>query len=785
MCETKNNKNRNELPIKEIKKDRAAPYLHVALVGECSCGKSTFLNNIIGERLLATDLLVTTAIPTYIKWDSKRRVEVVICGEGGREYQLDQTGRQELEQEFHISLPEKLEELLDYITTNNDLSGKIQKVQVNFPEQKRYDSICMIDTPGMNPGQEGTEQHVLETQRIIMEAADMAVILFPATKVMGKSFTDFLEKYSAHLMQDAVFVITQMDMVPNWKEREKIIRFVESRLQKTFGLSEPLVYGSSAELALRYKGAPQTFGEEEKIWSDRFDAMWDEILERFYTRKIRMLFEDMNMDTQQKLDVMSLLTSKDAIDYQACWDMEAEKIARVISKAEKIADAMKLPGITSVMKEDLETLVAQCRSAEFQIAIVGVMKAGKSMLMNALIGKEIASVDINPETASLTKFRSSSSGYYVKVKFHSRREWNKLCKSAKESSGGKLQGLIKSPAVEELSEKWVDHKQITMFCDSVEEMKIQVAHWTSARSNDHLFASEVEVGIDNGVFDMPDEVVFVDTPGLHDPVQYRSDITKEYIRKANAVLIAVPTGALTAEGLGTITTVLDYVGSNKEKAYIVATKKDALSSHDCEKVIKGWVEHLVSAKRYADPREAGEHIIVTSAYMHLQTQKFLSLEEEELEDEEKFSDEEYAELESYAKKILGSRRYRLETLRDSQEDAGILEKDTGIPRLHRCLERSLIVKYRELKRKDIQEEYLRCRKEMLNISQEFIDSQNTILESAKQGAGELKKRLAQSGKAYEEAKEKNRQIREAVEDVKLISAKMINCLKEEEDYGFF
>ncbi len=604
MSETKNDANRNQLPVKGDKRHKA-PYLHVALVGECSCGKSTFLNNIIGERLLATDLLVTTAIPAYIKWDSKRRIKVVICGEDGREYWLDQTGKQELERELGIFLPEKLEEMLDYVTTNNELCARIQKVQVHFPKQKRYDSICMIDTPGVNPGQEGTEQHVLETQRIIIEAADMAVILFPATKVMGKSFTNFLEKYTAHLMQDAVFVITQMDMIPNWNEREKIIRFVEDRLQKTFELSKPLVYGRSAELALRYKGDPRKFGEEEKIWSDRFDAMWDEILEQFCARKIRMLFEDMNMDTHQKLEMMSLLTSKDAIDYQACWDMEAEKIAQVISKVGKIATAMNLPGVTSVLREDLETLVAQCRSTEFQIAIVGVMKAGKSMLMNALIGTEIASVDINPETASLTKFRSSSCGYYVKVKFHSRREWNKLCKSAKESSGGKLQGLITSSEVQELSEKWVDHKQITMFCDSAEEIKKEVAHWTSARSNDHLFASEVEVGIDNSVFDMPDEVVFVDTPGLHDPVQYRSEITKGYIRKANAVLIAVPTGALTAEGLGTITTVLDYVGSNKEKAYIVATKKDALSSRDCEKVIKGWIEHLVSAKRYVDPRQAG------------------------------------------------------------------------------------------------------------------------------------------------------------------------------------
>lgn len=768
---------KKEQPAKAAGQGRDRPYLHVALVGECSCGKSTFLNNIIGERLLATDLLVTTAIPTYIKWDGSGKERVDICGKNGKNYQLDKEGANEFQRDFNISLPEKTEEILDYITTNNDLSGRIEKVQVNFPRQKRYDAICMIDTPGVNPGQEGTQKHILETQRIIMEAADMAVILFPGTQVMTKSFTDFLEKYSSHLMRDAVFVITQMDLIPTRKEREKVIRFVEGRLEKTFELTEPLVYGSSAEMALCYKNHPQAGNEEEKIWSDRFDSMWDEILERFNARKIRMLFEDMDMNKQDKFDMLSQLTSKDAIDYSVCWDKEMEKIARVTSQAEKVATAMKIPGVTSVLKEDLESLVEQCRSSEFQIAIVGVMKAGKSMLMNALMGAEIASVDINPETASLTKFRSSSSGYYVKVKFHSRKEWNKLCASAKESSGRKeLYGLISSPVVEKLSEKWVDHKEITIYCSSVEEVKTEVAHWTSARSDDHLFAAEVEVGIDNGVFNMPDEVIFVDTPGLHDPVQYRSDITKEYIRKANAVLIAVPTGALTAEGLGTITTVLDYVGSNKEKAYIVATKKDTLSSSDCDKVMKGWIDHLVSAKRYADRKEASAHIIVTSAYMHLQLRKFLALEEKDMDNEEKFSDEEYAELESYSKKVLGGRRYRVETLRESVDDAATLEKEAGIPRLYKCLERNLILRYRDLKRKDIQEEFLRCRKELLTISQELVNSQNTILESAKKGAGELRRRLDESSKAYEAAKEKNEQIRKAAEDVKRISASMLNRL---------
>ena len=60
--------------------------------------------------------------------------------------------------------------------------------------------------------------------------------------------------------------------------------------------------------------------------------------------------------------------------------------------------------------------------------------------------------------------------------------------------------------------------------------------------------------------------------GLHDPVKYRSNITREYIAHANAVLVAVKLGALTEEPLETITTVLDYAGNNRDKVFIVGTQ---------------------------------------------------------------------------------------------------------------------------------------------------------------------------------------------------------------------
>lgn len=496
----------------------------------------------------------------------------------------------------------------------------------------------------------------------------------------------------------------------------------------------------------------------------------------------------MNQETKEKLYRISQLISRDLADYSICWNMEARKIAQVVAQTKELAGLANMPGMTEMLQGDLERLLNNCRNAEFQIAIVGVMNAGKSMLMNALMGTEIASVDINSETASLAKFRSADH-YYIKIYFHKKKEWDKLCESARKSTSKILFRLIEKPEVERLSEKWLEHAPVEIRCETKEELREEVAHWTSARSYDHLFASEVEVGIDRSIFDMPDEVIFVDTPGLHDPVQYRSDITKDYIKKANAVLIAVPAKALTAEGLKTITTVLDYIGSKKEKAYIVATQKDSNSNRECEKVIKGWVEHLVDAKRYQNEKEAREHIVLTSGKMYLLINKFTKLPEEELMEEieqlqsgevessKNFEVADISDLEAYAKSTLKKLlMYNVFSLREKPEDVKTLLKDSGIFALKECLAQNLLSQYRELKMKDIRDEYIRCRSEMIEIVKNAKKSNKEMLCSVRSGTDDLKKKLEESSKSYEIAKIKNKEIREAAETVRAFNLSLINSL---------
>lgn len=448
---------------------------------------------------------------------------------------------------------------------------------------------------------------------------------------------------------------------------------------------------------------------------------------------------DESMDTLKSLSEM--LRMDDGFE-EIAWSLVAQKKARVLRKVKLMAELGKIPGFTDEIVHDIDNLINKCKSEEFQIAIVGVMKAGKSFLMNALMGEEIASVEVNPETAALTKFRSTN-GYYLRIRFQDEIEWNKLKSSALKSKNiGKesLRFMIEQPEIAELEQKWINHEELYIACDNVDELRRNVKKYTSSRDYDHLFVAEVEVGVDVSIFNMPKEVIFVDTPGLKDPVKYRSDITRSYIKKADAVLIAVPTAALTAEGNEIITTVLDC--TDAKKAYIVATQKDLKDTEeDCEKILSLWVKQLVGARRYANERAARSRILLTSAKMDLLLDKWVGLEEDQRNDSDAFSDNDYSALESFVKRVLNSRRYDINRLPYDNESIQLVKQNAGIDILRKKLEDSLITKHRELKIAGIENDFVRCKKQITNISEETIKIQLDSISLAEQDAEELKRQL--------------------------------------------
>lgn len=303
-----------------------------------------------------------------------------------------------------------------------------------------------------------------------------------------------------------------------------------------------------------------------------------------------------------------------------------------VKKVEAYRTLIDLSELSECMNTEMPTrldhFLASCREPEFQIAFVGTIKTGKSTLINSLLGHNYASMAVTPETAALTKFRSSPRDY-IHIKFYTPEEWKKLWAS-RTSAADAFMNEYRYLGAEKQKDKWVGHAPIRKEIQN-EDIEKELSRWSSSRSAEHYFVREIEVGISSLAEDFPKQVVFVDTPGLSDPVAYRSEITKQYIKNANAVFVCVEAKKLQKEEIDTIASVFSFSSHNKSKVHIIATHWDKLNDpkEDWKKE-KEWMKRQLVGKGFFDNPDMAEiNIMYSAAYIYNLCRDYTSLGKDE------------------------------------------------------------------------------------------------------------------------------------------------------------
>lgn len=139
----------------------------------------------------------------------------------------------------------------------------------------------------------------------------------------------------------------------------------------------------------------------------------------FHNEEVRRLYEE-------KVRRYEELANSPVNDTRYLWDAGVRQYAVTMEhvKSLLLADEIR-EVITSRMIKNMDMFLAKCSNAEFHIALVGAIKAGKSTLINALLGYEYASTKVTPETAALTKFKKMDQNC-VRVVFYTSEEWDTL-----------------------------------------------------------------------------------------------------------------------------------------------------------------------------------------------------------------------------------------------------------------------------------------------------------------------------------------------------------------------
>lgn len=362
-----------------LKKRLEQPLFSVAVVGEFNRGKSTFINNLIGSKLLPVGNLSTTAMLTKIVYGKKQRF-----------FRFYEGIREEISAETLGSL------VAD--DNGNDPSGVIlAETPFNFLNKN---GIQFIDTPGA--GDIFGKRAAITTETIA--SCDATIIAVSATmgglSLTEKSFVE--DNIFLKAVPRVAIVITKMDQIPD-EERVGLyerIKFEVEKWQKDIPVwvsgininrfGEGIVFGKDEILKEIAKWAQNS--ENDKIRMQQIYAQTNLIKEKF----AQILKERENMLKIGKEEYAKQLKKEEQaiLNQDAVW----EDIALEIEKRE-VAFGEWLRGIldekTPDIKEDILFQAKNCPDPQkwwneqfpyiFKRKIQGVSKE-----LSAVIGRKIS-----------------------------------------------------------------------------------------------------------------------------------------------------------------------------------------------------------------------------------------------------------------------------------------------------------------------------------------------------------------------------------------------------------
>ncbi len=235
--------------------------LKILVIGRFSRGKSTFINALIGEPILPSCALPTTATISLLRGGA-RRSAIVTYRDGHQEW---------------LDLPSaRTYSYLDYVVTSkNGRARTIRQVHLSLPGRLEQIQADLVDTPGVHELDELREDIVFRYLR----EADAVVVLLDSQQPLTSLERVFLrECVPDHGLRRMIFVINKVDELSeadpyDTKRLDTLVQQVGQRLGELAGMAAPEVFAVSAlkVLRARYMGIPSP-------WMGRFEALESRLL---------------------------------------------------------------------------------------------------------------------------------------------------------------------------------------------------------------------------------------------------------------------------------------------------------------------------------------------------------------------------------------------------------------------------------------------------------------------------------------------------------------------------
>lgn len=246
---------------KQLRKARYP--MEVAITGQFSAGKSTFLNALLSRNILPTGITPVTSKVNFINYGEEYKLKITYYS-GAQEYA-------------------PIESISDFTDQRQDEMKDIKYLTLYAPMDILKD-ISFVDTPGLNSQSQGDT----DTTRSVLRDVGGIIWLTLIDNAGKLSEAEVLEEYMEHFKDKSLCVLNQKDKFTP-EQVETTTKYVSEKFDKYFAQVTPI----SAKMALDSRAHHKSVLIENSV---------DDILKNF------------KKDLNENLDANSLDFFKDKFD---------------------------------------------------------------------------------------------------------------------------------------------------------------------------------------------------------------------------------------------------------------------------------------------------------------------------------------------------------------------------------------------------------------------------------------------------------------------------------------
>lgn len=218
---------------------------NIVIVGEFSRGKSTFINALLGKRVLPSSTKPTTTIINKISFGEEPEFTI--------NFRESSSVKKVTEDEFK-DITAKLEpdyddedEVEEY-NKNLEFISSISYAEIKYPTRICEEGIEIVDTPGTNDLDQAREEITFK----FIPKSDIAILLLSANQILSQTEINFLkERILDNDIKKVFFIINFKDRLETEQDREKVMAYAVEHLSDI--VDDPKIFMVSAKGALNYR----------------------------------------------------------------------------------------------------------------------------------------------------------------------------------------------------------------------------------------------------------------------------------------------------------------------------------------------------------------------------------------------------------------------------------------------------------------------------------------------------------------------------------------------------